>query len=101
MMKLLRNFCWILGVVLSLPLAAQKVLRLASPNGNIIFSFHLANKMADYAVYFKGKPLIENSNLSLSFLESGEFKNNLRVNPTSTRDGEENYELVVGKTKSV
>jgi len=100
-MKLLRNVCWILGVVLSLPLVAQKVFRLASPNGNIIFSFHLANKMADYGVYFKGKPLIENSTLSLSFLESGEFKNNLRVNPTSTRDGEENYELVVGKTKSV
>jgi alpha-glucosidase len=100
-MKLLPILCCVLSFVCSFPLAAQKIIRLASPNGNIIFSFHLANKMAEYAVSFKGKPLVENSPLSLSFLESGEFKNNLKANPSKIRAATEDYQLVVGKTKIV
>jgi alpha-glucosidase len=101
MMKLSPKLCWVFSMVFSVSLCAQKISRLVSPNGNIVFSIQLANKMLAYAVSFKGKPLIENSPLSLSFIEGGEFKNNLRIGSASTRETEEDYELVVGKTKKV
>jgi alpha-glucosidase len=80
---------------------SQKNIQLFSPDGNIQYSFRLKDKAPAYSVSFKKKLLIENSGLSLSFLETGEFKNNLKVLKPVFREAVENYELIVGKVKSV
>ncbi len=85
----------------SIPASAQKNIKVSSPDGTIVFAFSLVNKSAQYNVYYKGKILIEKSALSLSFLDGGDFKNNLAVGKTIIADKEEHYELVVGKTRSV
>jgi alpha-glucosidase len=80
---------------------SQKNIQLLSPNGTISFSFHISNGSAFYNVSFKNKPLIKNSAISLDFLETGEFKRNLKTTNPIFRKGEEDYELVTGKTKFV
>lgn len=80
---------------------SQKTIRLSSPNGQIVFLFHIADSNAWYNVSFKNKPLLNNSALSLDFLEKGEFKKNLKVVKPVFRNGVEDYELVTGKTRSV
>jgi alpha-glucosidase len=81
-------------------LPAQEVTRIASPNGNIIFSFRLSNKMPVYNISLKGKKIIDDSALGLSF-EDCDFKNNLKLNRPIFKDTVEDYVLVVGKTKKV
>ncbi|MGZ8539231.1 MAG: glycoside hydrolase family 97 protein [Chitinophagaceae bacterium] len=80
---------------------SQKNIKLSSPDGNIQYAFRLTDKAPSYSISFKDKRIIENSGLSLSFLETGEFKNNLRVLKPVFREAVENYELIVGKVKSV
>ncbi|MEO5593788.1 MAG: glycoside hydrolase family 97 protein [Chitinophagaceae bacterium] len=91
----------VFSLFFALPIFAQKNVRLSSPDGNLVFSFQLVKKSPQYSVSFKGKELIKNSTLSLSFEDSSVFKNNLRINRPVISDKEEKYELVVGKTKSV
>ena len=81
-------------------LFAQKIIKLTSPNGNIIFNFKLENNKATYAVSFKGKTIVDYSSLSLDF-ENGKFENNLTTRKPVYKDTSENYELIVGKTKNV
>ena len=57
--------------------------------------------MPFYSVSFKNKPVIEDAQLSLTFLENGVFKNNLVTEKPELRDGIEEYELIVGKNKKV
>lgn len=80
---------------------AQKSVQLSSPDGNIRYTFRLKDKMPFYNVSFKNKSIIADAGLSLSFLENGLFKNNLKMGKPAARQGEENYELVVGKAKQV
>jgi alpha-glucosidase len=100
-MKLYSLLFYGLFTLFILPVSAQKIVRLKSPDGNIVFSFQLINQSPQYSVSFKGKTLISNAALALSFAESGEFKNNLRINKPVLTEKEEKYELVVGKTRSV
>ncbi|GAC1587871.1 MAG: glycoside hydrolase family 97 protein [Chitinophagaceae bacterium] len=100
-MKLIAVLLFALPVFLVLPVSAQKVVRLSSPDGNLVFSFRLVNKSPQYSVSFKGHTLISSSALNLSFEENGQFKNDLRVNKPVITEKEEKYELVVGKTKWV
>ncbi|HEY1870666.1 MAG TPA: glycoside hydrolase family 97 catalytic domain-containing protein, partial [Chitinophagaceae bacterium] len=80
---------------------SQKDIRLASPGGQIQFSFHLTDGSPFYNVSFKNKALVNNSSLGLDFLETGEFGKNLKIAKPVFRNGEEDYELIVGKTRSV
>lgn len=80
---------------------AQKSINLSSPDGNIRYVFRLKEKIPLYNIYFKNKSIINDSELGLSFLENGTFKNNLKILKPVFRKGEEKYELVVGKAKSV
>ena len=80
---------------------AQKSIKVASPDKNLVFSFQLVNKSPHYSVIYKGHELISKSSLSLSFVEGGEFKKNIKADDATITDKEEKYELVVGKTKSV
>jgi alpha-glucosidase len=100
-MKFPQKLLWAMCLISYFPLFAQKDFRLLSADGRIIFSFGLEHKTAHYAVSFKGMPVVENSQLSLSFSESGDFKNNLRINHPGFREADENYALIVGKTSMV
>jgi alpha-glucosidase len=91
---------WIL-LILSGHAAAQKDgIRLASPAGDILFTFR-ADDTALFNISFKAKPIVKNGSFGFSFLGMGDFKNSLRVVKPVFRKGEENYELTVGKTKTV
>lgn len=87
-------------IVCSYPLRASKNVRIASPNGKIKFSLVLEKDYPRYNVTFKGQPLIQNSPLFLEF-DNGTFGKNLRIGKTIFTTKEEDYELVVGKTKHV
>ena len=88
-------------LIISLHALTQKNIRLSSPGKQIVFLFHFTEGSAFYNVSFKNKSLINNSALSLDFLETGEFKKNLKPARPVFRNGEEDYELITGKTKSV
>ncbi len=85
----------------TLNISAQKDIHLSSPNGEIAFSFHITHEGIFYNVSFRKKLLINNSSLSLDFLKSGEFKNNLKTGKPVFTNGVEDYELITGKTKWV
>lgn len=53
-----------------------------------------------YSVAFKGEPLIGFSTLGLDF-ENGKFDDKLKLSKPIFREGNETYELVVGKSKIV
>ncbi len=98
--KLLSGLAWIACLLVSRPLFAQKDIRIASPDSNIIFSFRLSNTSPAYAVAYKGNTIIDYSAISLLF-DDGIFENNLTINKPVFRDTTEDYELVLGKTKKV
>jgi alpha-glucosidase len=81
-------------------MAQKNAIRLTSPNGQIVFTFRI-NDTASYNVSYKNRPIIANSSISFSFLETGDFKNNLRTTKPVFRRAEENYELIVGKSRFV
>jgi alpha-glucosidase len=95
-LKLILPFCF----CLSLQAKAQKNIRVASPDGNIVFTFRLDNKIPQYAVIYMGKPIIDYSNLSLVF-DDGRFESNLKLNKPVYTDTTEEYDLIVGKTSRV
>src|SRR5204862_7967176 len=88
-------------LLLSFNLLAQKNIKLNSPNKQLSFSFNNNKEGLSYKVSFKSKPIINNSSVSLDFLGAGEFKTNIKVGNPIFRAGTEDYELIVGKTKSV
>jgi len=100
MIKSLSVLCFAIIISIALPVFAQKNIQLASPDGKIVFSFRLVDKKAFYTIAFKGKIIVANSELELSFQDIA-FKNNLVTDKPLYREADENYELVVGKTKIV
>ncbi len=94
----------ILGVLSGcaiLPAEAQKTARLTSPDKNIVYDFRITDTAALWAVGYKGRPLVSGSPLSLSFKDQRVFKEGLRLAAPSTRDGEDDYSLLTGKTSHV
>lgn len=100
-MTLFKNLPLFFLLFLTLPVIAQKSIELKSPDRNIVFSLKSTAEKTVYRVTYKGKTLIEDSELSLSFKEDGDFGANLRILKPRFREVDETYELVVGKTKSV
>jgi alpha-glucosidase len=84
----------------SVPVLAQRNLRLMSPNGRIVFSFVLTKTAPTYRVMFEGKPLVDDSELSLIFQGNDVFGPNLSQAKPVVRTIDETYELVVGKVKT-
>ncbi len=80
---------------------AQKSIRLASPDGNISFTFQLQNRKAIYNVAHKGKSIIDNSALSLSFDDGNFDGSTIQINKPIYREGIEDYQLPVGKASQV
>ena len=99
-MKLLPGILIACCLFFSTTLIAQKNLQLASPNGNIQFSFKLLNNSPSYSVRFKSNQIINNALLSLSF-DNRTFEKNLKINKAVFRDTTEDYELFTGKAKQV
>ena len=81
------------------PALAQKNLHVRSPNGQIDFVFNLSKTAPTYKVTFNEKTLVEPSELTLTFQESGVFGPGLTQKKSITRIIDETYELVVGKVK--
>ena len=88
-------------LVTVIPVFAQKNIRLKSPDGNIVFSFKLTEKAPVYQVKYKGRKLIDDSKLSFSFKEDGDFESNLKMLKPQFKNVDETYDLIVGKTKNV
>jgi alpha-glucosidase len=79
---------------------AQRKIALSSPDGKIVFQFTSIRKELVYSIAYKGKSLIEKSAVSLSF-NGRTFGSNVKILSPKFRDGVEDYELIVGKTKKV
>lgn len=79
---------------------AQRPVRVASPNGRIVFSLTLTKAAPNYRVTFGKKVLIEDSPLGLAFDSGGAFGPNLNWGKPVTRTIDEMYDLVVGKVKT-
>lgn len=99
--KIFRRLSFFFLLNITLPLFAQKNIKLSSPDGNIILSFKLTGKAPVYQVAYKGQILINDSKLSLSFKENSDFGTNLKMLESSFNNVDEMYELVAGKTKTV
>ncbi|HTJ11309.1 MAG TPA: glycoside hydrolase family 97 protein [Dinghuibacter sp.] len=86
-------------LLLAALLPAPKPLRLASPDGKIVFTF---SPQTGYTVTYKGKPLVDASKLNLYFKDQSLLvdKTTKPGRPTYTT-GTDDYTLVVGKTGKV
>ncbi len=78
---------------------AQNKILLSSPDNQITFSFRLIQNTGTYSISYKGKSIIENGELALSFNKRDFIVGEIRK--PIYRQAIEEYELVVGKTKSV
>ena len=97
MMKL---FSSLLLVIAMLPARSQKTVRLASPEGSLVFTFGLKDHGASYRISYKGQVIMDNCRLGLRFAE-GDFSENLALEKPVFRQAEESYRLIVGKTSQV
>ena len=97
----LKYFGLFLFLFIGIPAFAQKNIQLKSPDGQIVFSFKMAKQSPIYRVAYKGKTLIKDSELSLLFKENGTFGANLKMAKARFSEVDENYDLVVGKAKTV
>lgn len=100
-MKSVKNYWLVFLLLNSLTTVAQKNIRIQSPDHNIVVSFQLTSSSPVYKVEYKGKILVEKSTLRLAFKEDGNFADNLLAGKPIFRTGDETYDLVVGKTKTV
>ena len=85
-------------IFLMVQLHAQK---LSSPNKQLVFAFTLTQQSPLYEVYFNEKKLINKSPLALEFLNDGKFSAGLKADKPTFSTGDETYELVVGKAKTI
>ena len=100
-MNLSKNTWIFFLLIVSFPVFAQKDIQLKSPDGNVVFLFKLTEKAPVYRVVYKGKTMIEDSELSLSFKENGNFGINLNMLKPRFSQVDETYDLVVGKATTV
>src|SRR5215203_1237367 len=79
----------------------QRPYSIKSPDGQINFSIQVTSKAPVYSISYKGKPVILNSALGLSFQDAGEFRSNLSTGKVVFRKGQEKYELHSGRARFV
>ena len=90
----------VIALLLSFNILAHKKIKLSSPGKQLSFSFQISKEGLLYNISFKNKPVIDNSSISLDFSGS-EFKENIKAGKPIFRNGTEDYELIVGKARSV
>ena len=90
-----------LSLYLCYSASAQKEFRISSPDRNLEFAFKLTDSCPVYKVTYKKKPILNYSSIQFNFPEGGEFGKNLNAGKPLMSEGNETYELVVGKAKEV
>ena len=80
---------------------SQKTQILESPDKNLRFSFYLSNGSPQYDIYYKAKPVLQQSGLGMVLTFGVELSQNLKARKMKNRKGLDDYELIVGKTKQV
>ena len=82
------------------PAAAQNPLQVASPNGQIVFVLS-SGAPIDYSITFRGKPVIDPSELGLDI--QGQAPLGPTMHSTGAKPGsmDETYTIPVGKTRNV
>jgi alpha-glucosidase len=91
-------FC---ALLLPILLLAQKPVKLSSPNGALQFTFKLTKAGAQYDIHFKDRPVITAGSLGVSFAPEGNFAGDLELSKPVFREGEERYQLLIGKASSI
>ena len=94
-------FLVVLSVVLFLSCETVELpLDITSPNGDVKIVFDLNEQgAAKYFVFYKDKPIIVESALSLEF-QDGVWGDSLKVTSNRTQSIDERYDLIVGKSDS-
>ncbi len=99
--KYRRNLLSVILLFISISAFTQKKIELSSPDGHIQFRFMFTDTLPVYTVLYNNKTMIEPSSLSLNFSGTGLFGKSLKAGTATFRNGIDDYELVVGKTKKV
>ena len=100
-MNLIQKLFFFLLLVSEFSVLAQSNVKLNSPDGKLVFLFKLTQKAPVYQVTYKGKTFIKDSELSLAFIEKGQFGANLKMLKAQLKQIDESYDLPVGKVKTV
>jgi len=100
-MKIIQSGWIFLLIICGETAFSQKPIRIQSPDHNIVFLFMLTKSSPVYQVEYKGKRLVDESTLGLAFKEDGNFAGGIVAGKPVFRTGDETYDLVVGKTKTV
>jgi alpha-glucosidase len=80
----------------------QAQVALKSPDGNLAMTFQTTgDHRLVYAIDYKGKPLVENSNLQLTLQGARPLGSDVTITGHVPSQGEDNYSLVTGKTSHV
>lgn len=80
---------------------AGQNITVTSPDKNIVFRLSAGVNGLNYRVTYKGNVLIDNSRLSISFKQGGEFGKSVSVGKAVYKKIEEDYDLVVGRSSHV
>ena len=99
-MRYILKLLFVIIIIAPSSIIAQKSVELRSPNGDILFSLKIINQSAFYSVSYKGKTIIQNSQLSLKFSD-GDFSSNLHIMKPVLDEGQETYELTIGKARKI
>jgi len=86
---------------ISLGVFAEKNITVTSPDKNIVFRISAGENGLAYRVVYKGNVLIDNSRLSISFKQGGEFGRHVSLGKPSYKKIEEEYDLIVGRSSHV
>ncbi|UAL09856.1 glycoside hydrolase family 97 protein [Caulobacter segnis] len=87
------------GSVAQVAAAAETVT--TSPGGRTEIRISDEGDQANFTLKFKGQALVTPSALGLALDKGGALSRNLKIVGTTTRDVDQTYELVVGKTRTV
>jgi len=79
---------------------AQKSKSIQSPDGNLEFNISADRSGLFYNISYKKKPLIQHAPIRIKFSD-GDFFQGLHLKNAEIISGRDDYELVVGKTRSV
>lgn len=93
-------FAGILIVLSTFKTNAQKPVVLNSPDNTLQFQFEVFEGMAMYSIAYKKIFIVDQSRIGLTF-SKGAFNEFLKSGKVTRRQGEEKYDLVVGKVRSV
>lgn len=80
---------------------AQNENRFQSPSGKIEFSLTIVSGKPQYSVWYDGKQVIADSNLSIVLKNNDTLTSQVELMKTNQKNFEENYNLIVGKSGEV